>query len=90
VFFADDKKTHSDSLLYAIVFLQMIRELSSYDSHVNSSFEFAWKLREEQEDLVFFPSPTYGIDANTTFEVSTFSNNRKLDIKQRANSSDHS
>ena len=35
----------------------------------NGSYEHVWKRRDEPDRNVFFPAPTYGIDANTTFTV---------------------
>ena len=47
-----------------MTFFQIIRELKSYEAHVNSSFSHVWKLPDEQEDMVHYTAPTYGVDAN--------------------------
>ena len=52
-----------------MTFFQIIRELKSYESHVNSSFSHVWKLPDEQEDMIHYTAPTYGVDANQTFDV---------------------
>ncbi|XP_074646935.1 CD109 antigen-like [Tubulanus polymorphus] len=46
----------------------IIDELSSFDSHANKSFAYTWRYSDELKHTVYFPSPTYGVDANTTFE----------------------
>ena len=41
----------------------------TYEPHVNKSYSWTWRLPEEQTHMVHFPAATYGVDANTTFEV---------------------
>nr|UCK81479.1 macroglobulin-complement related protein-like 1 [Arenicola marina] len=45
----------------------VVTEISTYDDLANASFSHTWKLPEEQTQMVHFPAPDYGIDANTTF-----------------------
>lgn len=47
----------------------VIRELEAFDKLANRSFQYTWRLPEEQDEMVHFPAPSYGVDANTTFEV---------------------
>lgn len=46
----------------------IVKETKTYDPLANGSFSFEWRLLEEQSELIHFQSPSYGIDANTTFE----------------------
>ena len=46
-----------------------MKELMTYDDHVNGSFHHVWALPDEREELVFYPASSYAIDANTTFTV---------------------
>ncbi len=61
--------------LITICKFQIISELHTFDEHVNKSFGHSWKLPNEQEELVHYPSPSYGVDTNTTFEVIIYNNN---------------
>ncbi|ELU16655.1 hypothetical protein CAPTEDRAFT_200949, partial [Capitella teleta] len=47
----------------------VIRELETFDTLANSSFQYQWRLPEQQDELIHYPAPTYGVDANTTFVV---------------------
>lgn len=43
--------------------------MSRFDEDTNGTFIHTWTSHEGDPDqLVFFPSSTYGIDANRTFE----------------------
>ena len=48
---------------------QVIEELETYDSHANHSFGHTWYYGESWYQKIYYPAPSYGIDANTTFEV---------------------
>lgn len=47
----------------------MVNELQSFEPHVNRSYQWIWKVEEEQEEMVHFSAPTYAVDANQTFDV---------------------
>ena len=48
--------------------LQIIEELSTFGDHVNSSFSWKWQLPEEEDHYIHYTAPTYGVDANQTFD----------------------
>ena len=51
--------------------LQITTELETYDSHANGSFSHTWYHGDGLPQKVYFPSPTFGLDANRTFAVSS-------------------
>lgn len=43
--------------------------MATYDEETNETFTHTWFSHEgNAEELVYFPSSTFGIDANRTFE----------------------
>ena len=50
------------------IYLQVIEELLTFDSHVNHSFSHKWMLPEEEDQYIHYTAPTYGVDANQTFD----------------------
>ena len=55
----------------SILFIpQIIEELETYDHLANQSYGHTFYLGEETYQKVYFPAPTYAVDANTTFDVS--------------------
>ena len=54
-----------------IVFLlfQLVRELETFEDHVNKSDSHTFWDDDRVEHILNFPAYSYGIDANTTFEV---------------------
>lgn len=45
--------------------------MGEFDEEVNSTFSHVWTSREGDPDHdIYFPSSTFGIDANRTFDVS--------------------
>lgn len=44
--------------------------MDSFEEDANGTLKFSWRSREGAADRpVFYPSPSFGIDANRTFEV---------------------
>lgn len=49
--------------------LQVLNKMARFDEETNGTFTQTWFSREGMaDDIVYFPSSTYGIDANRTFE----------------------
>lgn len=48
---------------------QVIEELEQYDSDANKSYSALFYYGEELYTKVYFPAPSYGVDANTTLTV---------------------
>ncbi|KAK2723405.1 hypothetical protein QYM36_001916, partial [Artemia franciscana] len=47
----------------------VVRKMATFDKDFNGTHSFSWISREGYaDDLLFFPSSTYGIDANRTFQ----------------------
>ena len=47
--------------------------MASFDEETNGTYSQTWYSHEgDPEDFVYFPSSTYGIDANRTFEYDIF------------------
>lgn len=47
--------------------------MASFDEETNGTYSATWYSHEgDPEDFVYFPSSTYGIDANRTFEYVIF------------------
>lgn len=43
--------------------------MSYFDESTNGTFAYTWRSHfGDADDLVYFPSSTFGIDANRTFE----------------------
>lgn len=51
---------------------QVIDELEQYDAEANKSFSALFYYGEELYQKVYFPAPSYGVDANTTLTVKYF------------------
>ena len=63
--------TRSTTQMYKYFnYLQLEDDLESYDDHVFSRFKHTWIKDEMRKENIYFTSPSYGIDANTTFNVS--------------------
>ncbi|CAH1784985.1 unnamed protein product [Owenia fusiformis] len=45
----------------------IVDELLTYDSHTNISASVSFRGENWEKDIVYFPTQTYGADANTTF-----------------------
>ena len=42
--------------------------MNTFDVYANNSFAWKWKLPEEQDQYIHYTAPTYGVDANQTFD----------------------
>lgn len=43
--------------------------MATFDEQTNGTYSQVWQSHEgDPDELVYFPSSTYGIDANRTFE----------------------
>jgi CD109 antigen len=52
-----------------LTYANIITEMSAFDEATNGTFSHRWYSHEGNPDeLVYYPSSTYGIDANRTFE----------------------
>lgn len=52
-----------------LTYANIISKMSSFDEETNGTFSHRWYSHEGNPDeLVYYPSSTYGIDANRTFE----------------------
>ena len=51
---------------------QLIDELVSYDEPAKGSYKQLWRLSDTEYEYKFYASTGYGIDANSTFRVKTF------------------
>lgn len=48
---------------------QVISKMSHFDESTNGTFSYTWRSHfGDADELVYFPSPSFGIDANRTFE----------------------
>lgn len=48
---------------------QVIEKMSTFDENTNGTYTHSWLSHEGlPDDTVYFPSSTFGIDANRTFE----------------------
>lgn len=49
--------------------LQVITKMGTFDEQTNGTFKHTWVSHQGNPDeLVYFPSSTFAIDANRTFE----------------------
>ncbi|CAH0551728.1 unnamed protein product [Brassicogethes aeneus] len=52
-----------------LTYAKVITKMATFDEHINGTHRHTWMSHEGNPDeLVYFPSSTYGIDANRTFE----------------------
>lgn len=52
-----------------LTYAKVITKMSTFDEQTNGTFKHTWYSHEGNPDeLVYFPSSTFGIDANRTFE----------------------
>ncbi|EFA07485.1 CD109 antigen [Tribolium castaneum] len=52
-----------------LTYAKVLTKMASFDENINGTHEHIWFSHDgNPDDLVYFPSSTYGIDANRTFE----------------------
>lgn len=52
-----------------LTYAKVLTKMSSFDEHTNGTHRHSWVSHAgDPDELVYFPSSTYGIDANRTFE----------------------
>ncbi|XP_075980863.1 macroglobulin complement-related isoform X2 [Anticarsia gemmatalis] len=52
-----------------LTYAKVISKMSYFDEATNGTFAYTWRSHEgDADELVYFPSSTFGIDANRTFE----------------------
>ncbi|CAH0764124.1 unnamed protein product [Diatraea saccharalis] len=52
-----------------LTYAKVISKMSRFDESTNGTFAYTWRSHfGDADDLVYFPSSTFGIDANRTFE----------------------
>ncbi|CAG9763785.1 unnamed protein product [Ceutorhynchus assimilis] len=52
-----------------LTYAKVITKMMTFDEHINGTLKHDWMSHEGYPDeLIYFPSSTYGIDANRTFE----------------------
>ncbi|XP_049876767.1 CD109 antigen [Pectinophora gossypiella] len=52
-----------------LTYAKVISKMAHFDESTNGTFAYTWRSHfGDADDLVYFPSSTYGIDANRTFE----------------------
>ncbi|XP_035435862.2 CD109 antigen [Spodoptera frugiperda] len=52
-----------------LTYAKVISKMSHFDESTNGTFQYTWRSHfGDADDLVYFPSSTFGIDANRTFE----------------------
>ncbi|CAG9805498.1 unnamed protein product [Chironomus riparius] len=52
-----------------LTYANIISKMSAFDEDTNGTFSHRWYSHEgNPDDLVYYPSSTYGVDANRTFE----------------------
>ncbi|XP_060805697.1 CD109 antigen isoform X2 [Amyelois transitella] len=52
-----------------LTYAKLISKMSYFDEATNGTFAYTWRTHAgDADELVYFPSSTYGIDANRTFE----------------------
>lgn len=52
-----------------LTYSRVLQKMDRFDEESNGTFAHQWLSRDgDQDDIVYFPSSTYGIDANRTFE----------------------
>lgn len=64
-----DKAFYSMQAGNELTYAKVIKKMASFDENTNGTLEQTWVSHEGNPDeLVYFPSSTFGIDANRTFE----------------------
>ncbi|GLH02408.1 CD109 antigen [Gryllus bimaculatus] len=54
---------------HELTYAKVLSKMSKFDEQTNGTFVHVWSSHEgDPDELVYFPSSTYGIDANRTFE----------------------
>ncbi|XP_045452691.1 CD109 antigen [Melitaea cinxia] len=52
-----------------LTYAKVISKMSHFDESTNGTFAYTWRSHfGDADELVYFPSPSFGIDANRTFE----------------------
>ncbi|KAM3959264.1 macroglobulin complement-related [Aphomia sociella] len=52
-----------------LTYAKVISKMAYFDEATNGTFAYTWRSHSgDADELVFFPSSTYGVDANRTFE----------------------
>ncbi|XP_069361628.1 CD109 antigen [Maniola hyperantus] len=52
-----------------LTYAKVISKMSHFDEATNGTFAYTWRSHfGDADELVYFPSPSFGIDANRTFE----------------------
>lgn len=65
-----DKDLYSLQLDNQINHADVLKKMSTFDQNANGTLTHVWISKEGRTDrFLHFPSPTYGIDTNRTFEV---------------------
>lgn len=66
-----DKAFYSMQAGNELTYAKVIQKMAHFDEDTNGTYSKTWYSHEgDPEDFVYFPSSTYGIDANRTFEFS--------------------
>ncbi|KAG1660635.1 CD109 antigen [Nymphon striatum] len=64
-----DKELYSMQAGNELTHAEVLRRMGEFDEEVNSTLNHVWTSREGEPDFdVYFPSSTYGIDSNRTFD----------------------
>ncbi|XP_063540497.1 CD109 antigen [Cydia strobilella] len=69
-----------------LTYAKVISQMSHFDEATNGTFAYTWRSHIGVADqLVYFPSSTFGIDANTTFEYAGLVVFSDVPVTQRPN-----
>ncbi|XP_064641488.1 CD109 antigen-like isoform X2 [Lineus longissimus] len=47
---------------------EVVKELSTFDGHANSSYQWTWTFSDDFEQTVYYPASSYAMDTNLTFK----------------------
>ncbi|XP_014293821.1 CD109 antigen [Halyomorpha halys] len=79
-----DKPFYSMQAGNELTYAKVIQKMATFDEDTNGTYSETWYSHEgDPEDFVYFPSSTYGIDANRTFEYAGLIIFTDVDIPRR-------
>lgn len=81
-----DRSFYSMQAGNELSYAKVLKKMGTFDEETNGTFTHIWFSREGNADeIVHFPSSTYGIDANRTFEYSGLVVFTDIDVTRRIN-----
>ncbi|XP_046661974.1 CD109 antigen isoform X3 [Homalodisca vitripennis] len=81
-----DRSFYSMQAGNELTYARVLNRMARFDEETNGTFTQMWFSREGMaDDIVYFPSSTYGIDANRTFEYSGLVVFSDIEVSHRMN-----